>query len=239
MIYIYDLGDGQVLNIPYAIWSMRNSMNSWSLGDSNWAKKGSDFVIGEKDLALAKKLALAGTSHAKYRRKIIVNMDIRAPLYWWKQFDTYKIGTVCDSSSTMHKIHDHKFTREDFSCEHLMEFKGGNVDGETPMAQVNLDFLSPMGILDATIKSLNESRRLYLETKDKKYWWQMIQTLPDSYYQFRSITLNYEVLHKIYSERRAHKLDEWTIFCAWAEQLPYFDEIIWPEGSKEVYGDAD
>lgn len=230
----------QVVGIDWAVYANRNAFRSWDKSDSTYDNiLHENYILGEADHDMLMKQAKGGHSHAKYRRFIVVYADITAPLYWWKQFDTYKIGTNCDSCSTMHKIQEHKFSRNDFSCEHLMEFKGGNVDGETPMAQVNLDFLSPMGILDATIKSLNESRRLYLETKDKKYWWQMIQTLPDTYNQFRSITLNYEVLHKIYSERRAHKLDEWTIFCAWMEQLPYFDEIIWPEGRREVYGDAD
>lgn len=239
MIDIFDYDDSPLLTMPFAIYSMRNSFNSWEKSDTDYSRVGRKFEIGEKDLALAKRLALSGSSHAKYRRMIIVNVEITAPLYWWKEFDTYKVGTVCNSSSTMHKIAEHEFTRKDFSCEHLMWFEGGNIHGETPMALVNIDYLSPRGVLDATIAMLNECRRLYTETQDKKYWWQMIQLLPSSYEQFRSIQLNYEVLHNIYRDRRNHKLDEWRDFCAWVEQLPYFDEIIYPEGSKEVYGDAD
>ena len=160
------------------------------------------------------RLRNAGTDHRKFMRMIIVYMDITAPLYWWKEFDTYKVGTVANSCSTMHKIHDKEFTFEDFSCEHLL-------------TDFDLDWGDVVSIrnLEATIYALNLYRGRYLETKDKKYWWQMIQLLPSAYNQKRTVMLNYEVLTNMYHNRKNHKLDEWHNFCEWIEMLPYKELI--------------
>ena len=169
-----------------------------------------------------KTLAKAGTDHGKFLRMINVTMDITAPLYWWKEYDTYKVGTVANSCSTMHKIHDKEFTLDDFSCEHLIkDYKQDCLidEGEYDGPRNSLD------ILDGIINMLNKARDLYLETKDKKYWWQMIQLLPSSYNQKRTVQLNYAVLKTIYFARKDHKLDEWHTFCDWILSLPYFKEI--------------
>ena len=181
---------------------MRNPLNSWHLSDSTFE---GDVKIGENDYILMMKLALAGSSHAKYRRYIIVTVDITAPLYWWKEFDTYKVGTVANSCSTMHKIHEKKFTLDDFSQEKL------NVNNRE--------------ILNATIEALNTERELYLKKRDKRHWWQMIQLLPSSYNQKRTVQLNYEVLAGIYPDRKNHKLDEWHKLCDWIKELPYSEFI--------------
>lgn len=172
--------------------------------------------IGENDLALMKKLAAAGNDHGKFMRMITVTCDIVAPLYWWKEFDTYKVGTVANSCSTMHKIADKEFTLDDFSCEHLTN-KWENAG-------------TFKYCLQTIIAHLNHAREKYLETKDKYYWWQMIQLLPCSYNQRRTVQLNYAVLKNIYNARRAHKLDEWHDFCHWIEELPYSELIT---GEKE------
>ena len=174
------------------------------------------FMIGPNDHKLMMSLAAGGPVHAKYRRMITVYLDITAPLYWWKEYDTYKIGTVANSCSTMHKIHEKEFTLEDFSHEHLFH----NVN-DTEI-WLNVDFPN---VLDNVIFYLNKARELYLKTKDKKYWWQMIQLLPSSYNQKRTVMLNYEVLHNIYISRKNHKLDEWRDFCKWIESLPYSELI--------------
>lgn len=205
-----------VQNIARAVYSARNAMNSWYKSDSDITSN----VLGENDLNLAKKLCKAGTDHRKFMRMISVYMDITAPLYWWKEFDTCKVGTVTNSCSTMHKIADKEFTIDDFSCEHLMLYE---VDGE-----LCRDFKET---LECTIDDLNVARELYLETKDKKYWWQIIQLLPSSYNQKRTVMLNYEVLANIYRSRKNHKLDEWRDFCAWIESLPY-SELITGEEKK-------
>ena len=193
----------EVMGFEHAIRGMRNPMNSWKRSDSSLKK------IGENDISLMLKLAKAGSVHAKYRRMITVYVDITAPLYFWKEFDTYKVGTVSNSCSTMHKIADKEFTINDFSHEHL-----------TPQA---------IFLLLSIIEELNEVRELYLQQDDedikKVYWWQMIQLLPSSYNQRRTIMLNYEVLANIYEYRRNHKLDEWHYICEWIESLPY-SEII-------------
>lgn len=176
--------------------------------------KGKRLVIGTNDLDLMMRLRNAGPEHRKFMRMITVYMDITAPLYWWKEFDTYKVGTVANSCSTMHKIHAKKFTLEDFSCEHLMDFEEKGI----------LKF-SPLGTLQNTINELNDCRKVFLETKDKEYWWQMIQLLPSSYNQKRKIMLNYEVLATMYHQRKNHKLDEWREFCSWIEALPYSELI--------------
>lgn len=219
---------------------MRNPMNSWDKSDS-WICKGGDdgigcencakevpcehtydhsFQLGKADHELMMKLAAGGPVHAKYRRMITVYLDITAPLYWWKEFDTYKVGTVANSCSTMHKIHTKGFTLDDFSHEHLDDFCDYH-DGITESETTSFFKASMLG----TVYSLNVARELYLRTKDKKYWWQMIQLLPSSYNQKRTVMLNYEVLVGIYRWRKDHKLDEWREFCRWIEQLPY-SEII-------------
>lgn len=194
-----------------AMRGMRNPMNSWDKNDSN------DEQIGNNDLELARKLAAQGPVHAKYRRMIIVWVDITAPLYWWKEFDTYKVGTVANSCSTMHTIHKRPLTIDDFSCEHL--FTGNDV------GKLRLGDNVPIITLYSIIDTLNQSRKKFLETKDKAYWWQIIQLLPSSYNQRRTVMLNYEVLSHIYPDRKEHKLDEWREFCFWIENLPYSELI--------------
>ena len=214
------LENTEVLGWEHAIRGMRNPMNSWNKMDSGWKTDCTDehlivdsdtegyfeLGLGPNDQKLMMNLRNAGTDHRKFMRMIAVYVDITAPLYWWKEFDTYKVGTVANSCSTMHKIAAKEFTLEDFSCEHL--------HGES------IAFL-----LEPTINALNRNRNSYLETKDKKYWWQMIQLLPSSYNQRRTVMLNYEVLANIYKSRRNHKLDEWRELCAWIEGLPYSELI--------------
>lgn len=207
---------------------MRNPMNSWEKSDSEWVPQfdtvqgpvTGEFIIGPNDYALMKNLRNAGTDHRKFMRMITVYLDITAPLYWWKEFDTYKVGTVANSCSTMHKIAAKEFTLEDFSCEHLFH----NIN-DTEM-WFDIDFLK---VLDNTIFYLNKARELYLKTKDKKYWWQMIQLLPSSYNQKRTVMLNYEVLANIYKSRRHHKLDCWHTLCDFIEELPYSELITGEE----------
>ena len=204
-----------------AIRGMRNPMNSWEKSDSFWNGKlnystgNPDWHIGSNDFDLMKRLRNAGTDHRKFMRMIVVYTDITAPLYWWKEFDTYKVGTVANSCSTMHKIHAREFTLEDFSCEHLID---------EPVGEEEL--YDPYKHFYNTILCLNACRNAYLETKDKKYWWQMIQLLPSSYNQRRTVMLNYEVLANIYRSRINHKLDEWRDFCEWIKTLPYSEIII-------------
>ena len=199
-----------------AIRGMRNPMNSWDKSDSGYYNQCDecyslmDFHVGANDLKLMKNLCKAGSDHAKFLRMINVTLDITAPLYWWKEFDTYKVGTVANSCSTMHKIHAKEFTVDDFSHEMLFEY------GE---------YLSFRHCLDVVIEHLNYARNKYLETKNKDYWWQMIQLLPSSYNQRRTVQLNYQVLLNMYRARKHHKLDEWIVFCEWIESLPYFEEI--------------
>lgn len=209
-----------MINLQYAdIWGfehavrgMRNPMNSWDKSDTFVDY---DLVLlGKRDKELMKRLVHAGPSHRKFLRQIFVSVDITAPLYWWKEFDTYKVGTVSNSCSTMHKIHDKEFTIDDFSHEHLINSACMEIQ---EMKKVRV---SPMQSMLTTIECLNSYRELYLETRDKKYWWQMIQLLPSSYNQKRTITMNYENLLNIYETRRNHKLDEWKDFCKWIERLP-------------------
>lgn len=204
-----------------AVRGMRNPLNSLAKSDSSFVCTDYDstserdiyeYEIGPNDKDLMKRLCKAGTDHRKFMRMITVYLDITAPLYWWKEFDTYKIGTVANSCSTMHKIHAKEFTLEDFSYEHILD--------ETFTGEV-----IPMVLLEATIKCLNENRAHYLSTKDKKYWWQMIQLLPSSYNQKRTVMLNYEALCNMYSARKNHKLDCWCEFCKWIETLPYSELI--------------
>ena len=186
--------------------------------------------IGPNDLDLMKRLRNAGTDHRKFMRMITVYVDITAPLYWWKEFDTYKVGTVANSCSTMHKIAEKEFTIEDFSHEHFDDIWGyepevrdmaPTIEFETHTDKITNYVLGPDDILNLTIKMLNRCRDLYLKTKEKTYWWQMIQLLPSSYNQKRTVMLNYEVLANIYKSRKNHKLDEWKDFCKWIEELPY------------------
>ena len=204
-----------VSNIARAIYSARNAMNSWDKSDSDLEKG----IVGSNDLALAKRLCSAGTDHRKFMRMIPVYLDIIAPLYFWKEFSTYKVGTVANSCSTMHKIHAKEFTLEDFSCEHLIDHY------EDPSMNLNYGYKYPKAVMQDLINILNHYRHWYLETKDKKYWWQLIQLLPSSYNQRRTVMLNYEVLANIYKSRRNHKLDEWHVFCEWIENLPYTELI--------------
>ena len=207
-----------------AIRGMRNPLNSWARSDSFLGAEKAIYEdcendsndpcrrcqntecvnVGEKDLTLMKKLSSSGTDHRKFMRMIVVYTDVIAPLYWWKEFDTYKVGTVANSCSTMHKIQEKEFVLDDFSHEHLID---------------------PEGLLNDIITDLNTWREQYLKTKDKEYWWQMIQLLPSSYNQKRTLMLNYEVLANIYKSRKNHKLDEWRDFCAWIEELPYSELI--------------
>lgn len=201
---------------------MRNPMNSWDMSDSRWSSDAGGYAVGENDLKLMKSLSKAGSDHGKFLRMINVTVDITAPLYWWKEFDTYKVGTVANSCSTMHKIHAKEFELSDFSFEHLSE---GLIEA----------FAKP------TVALLNNAREAYLNfdewnekdpegwdkgiTCKKDIWWHMIQMLPSSYNQKRTVQLNYQVLKSMYFARRHHKLDEWHEFCAWCESLPYFKEI--------------
>lgn len=220
----------EVMGWEHAIRGMRNPMNSWEKSDSEFSVceceqwphdiKKSLVELGPNDLDLMKRLRNAGTDHRKFMRMITVYLDITAPFYWWKEFDTYKVGTVANSCSTMHKIAEKEFTLEDFSCEHLIN---ESVTEET--IEYNPTDLWFHGHLFNTVRMLNNARERYLKTKDRKYWWQMIQLLPSSYNQKRTIMLNYEVLADIYKSRRNHKLDEWHIFCDWIEELPYSEVI--------------
>lgn len=205
----------KVMNFENAFRGMRNPMNSWDKGDSKFNVESSStgMWIGAKDLDLAKRLVKAGSDHRKFLRQIFVSVDITAPLYWYKEFDTYKVGTVANSCSTMHKIHKKEFTKEDFSYEHLTD--------------VSLD------VLDYIITNLNNCRELFLVDKDKTWWWQMIQLLPSSYNQLRTCTLNYETLLNQYHSRKNHKLDEWHTYCEWIESLPYFKEMCLEDNKNE------
>ena len=209
---------------------MRNPKNSWDRSDSEYYVDlfgtSYDVIIGEKDKTLMNQLAKGGPVHAKYRRMIPVYLDITRPLYWWKEFDTYKIGVTANSCSTMHKIHAKEFELDDFSCEHLMNLSNQDIPYHSNVPEV-YDYRE---VLWKTIDALNNAREYYLETKDKKYWWQMIQLLPSSYNQKRTVMLNYEVLVNIYNSRRGHKLDEWHDFCKWIESLPYSELITGKEG---------
>lgn len=209
----------EVMGWKAAIRGMRNPMNSWGKSDSGWhliGKPGTNqavandkylrekYCIGDNDLNLMKRLAKAGTDHRKFMRMIVVYVDIIAPLYWWKEFDTYKVGTVANSCSTMHKIAEKEFTENDFSFENVV---------------------SDVATIDFFLGRLNYARDRYLKTKDKKYWYSMIQLLPNSYNQRRTVMLNYEVLANIYKSRKEHKLDEWRVFCDWIQTLP-LSELI-------------
>lgn len=254
----------EVIGWETAIRGMRNPMNSWKKGDSGWkwfshedavkiyndenvevldeSDRSEDGlclnIIGPNDLGLMKRLVKAGTDHRKFMRMITVYVDITAPLYWWKEFDTYKVGTVANSCSTMHKIHEKEFTIEDFSCEYLMDLYE-----QTAYYQSNVKYTyNYKNVMNEIIEVLNNARELFLKTKDKNYWYTMIQLLPSSYNQKRTVMLNYEVLANIYKSRKNHKLDEWSEhskdeiienalngklgFCDWIKTLPYSRSII-------------
>ena len=191
--------------MSFIIQGLRNPMNSWNKSDSK-CNDLDEYKIGANDLGLMKRLAMAGTDHRKFMRMMPVYVRITAPFYWWKEFDTYKVGTVANSCSTMHKIAAKEFTVDDFSTEHLISDSNA--------------------IMKTTCDLLNQYREKYLKTKDKKYFWQMIQLLPSSYNQTRNVMLNYEVLANIYKSRKDHKLDEWRDFCKWSETIPYSELII-------------
>lgn len=198
----------EVFNWEGAIRGMRNPLNSWDKSDSIFEYAYGamyQLKIGDNDLALMRKLCRAGSDHRKFLRQIMVSMDITAPLYWWKEFDTYKVGTTANSCSTMHKIHAKEFTLDDFSHEQLIP--------------------ASLDVLDNTVDALNLYRRWFIETRDKQYWWQLVQLLPTSYNQRRTVTLNYEVLLNMYNARKSHKLDEWRQLCNYIETMPYFSEI--------------
>lgn len=233
----------EVVGWEPAIRGMRNPKNSWAKSDSmpclaaetcsgcdqfnpeNKSCKAQEpykfCIVGPNDHKLMMQLASGGPVHAKYRRMITVYLDITAPLYWWKEFDTYKVGTVANSCSTMHKIAEKEFTLDDFSHEHLL--------GERDLTWGDIN---PTAVLESVIAALNRHRKLFLETGDKEYWWQMIQLLPSSYNQKRTVMLNYEVLAGIYPMRKNHKLDEWHTFCDWIKSLPYSEIITRPGVTK-------
>ncbi|MBQ3489567.1 MAG: hypothetical protein IJA86_03145 [Clostridia bacterium] len=200
-----EISKTSVMNIDNAIRGARNPMNSWARSDSYYDENG-EFHLGEADIQFGAKLCRAGSDHRKFIRQIFVSVDILAPLYWWKEFDTYKVGTVANSTSTMHKIQAKAFSREDFSHDRMSE--------------------TALACLDSTIACLEERRQLFLETKEKSYWYDMIQLLPSSYNQLRTVTMNYENLINIYYARRFHKLDEWHVVCDWIASLPYAHEFI-------------
>ncbi len=194
-----------VMNLENAMRGARNPMNSWARSDSYYNDDG-EYVLGENDLSLAVRLRRAGSDDRKYMRQIFVSVDITGPLYWWKEFDTYKVGTVANSTSTMHKLHSKPFSREDFSCDKC-----------SPEA---------LAALDTLMVYLEDARLRFVETKDKGAWYDMIQLLPTSFNQMRTVTMNYENLVNMYFARRNHKLDEWHVFCDWISSLPYAKELI-------------
>ena len=214
-----------VWGFEHAIRGMRNPMNSWDKSDSGWKiwspeypnLSEAEYMVGKNDLDLMRRLYQAGPEHRKLFRQIFISMDITAPLYWWKEFDTYKIGTTADSCSTMHKIHAKEFAIEDFSTEHLETLARFDEDGEMH---------KPYMVLKVVIDCLNACRNSYLQTKNKTDWWQMIQLLPSSYNQKRTVTMNYENVVTMIRQRTGHKLDEWTDFVTLLHGLPYIAEII-------------
>lgn len=226
MIKIEDCIFASPEQLEFVIMGMRNPMNSWDKSDTKLKLVDetiiSEIHLGEADLNLMRRLSKAGSEHRKYLRMLPVWCNITAPLYWWKEFDTYKLGTVSNSCSTMHKIADKEFTLEDFSCDHLL---CGSMLDDVPNNDGNWVRFNGSDCLKNTIYMLNKARDLYLQTKDKRFWWQMIQLLPSSYNQKRSIFMNGEVLLNIYNQRWGHKLDEWREVCFFIEECPYWDFI--------------
>lgn len=200
----------EVLNMHNAMRGARNPLNSWARSDSEIVD--GEFKFGPNDLDLAKRLCKSGSDHRKFVRQIFVSVDITAPIYWWKEYDTYKVGTVANSTSTMHKIHSKPFELNDFSVDHLTD------DG--------------LAFMNKTIDFLEETRLKFVETKDKSYWYTLIQMLPESYNQMRTCTFSYENLCSMYHSRKNHKLAEWHEFCDWAESLPYFKDLFIAEEEK-------
>ena len=248
------LENTEVFNFEGALRGMRNPMNSWDKSDSfygcnNWIQKdeyekcgegchciecndmNKFYRIGKNDMNLAKKLIKAGSEHRKFLRQIFVSVDITAPLYWWKEYDTYKVGTVANSCSTMHKIHEKEFILDDFSCEHLLDTTVQETKTDEFMQTYSVDNYDENWKRDMKfiISRLNYARKRFLETKDKRYWWQMIQILPESYNQKRTVTMNYENVYSIYKQRTGHKLDEWHNLNKWCESLPYFKKFFLEE----------
>ena len=221
-----------VFGFEDAIRGMRNPLESWDKTDTEtkyMAEGMTHTVIGKNDKALMKKLADAGSDHGKFMRMINVTCDITAPLYWWKEYDTYKVGTVANSCSTMHKIQAHEFSMDMFSTEHLLNWADRTEEDRKIDDDDDGFDVFPLDALALTIDVLNSARELYLKTNDKKYWWQMIQLLPTSYNQKRTVQLNYQVLKNIYHARKNHKLDEWHVFCDWIKTLPESDLITGKE----------
>lgn len=239
-----EISNVNVFGWESAIAGMRNPMNSWDKSDSFFGCKSGDygrteakycnsrcradceFCIGQEDMKLMKKLIKAGKDHRKFLRMIHVQCDINAPMYWWKECDTYKIGTVRNSCSTMHKIHSKEFDIDDFSYEYLSEFEDDmwvTIADESRSNKLVFDSVDGLKLI---ILLLNHARELFIKTKDKKYWWQMIQLLPSSYNQRSTLDLNYEVLMNMYYSRKHHKLDEWRDFCKWVESLPYMNHFL-------------
>lgn len=204
-----------VMNMENAIRGARNPMNSWARMDSTYDGNG-NFILGENDLSLARRLAVAGSDHRKFLRQIIVSMDITAPLYWWKEFDTYKVGTVANSCSTMHRIHSKPFELADFSTDRMTE--------------------PALSVMRSVVACLEEERVKFNETKDRAHWHNIIQLLPSSYNQMRTVTMNYEVLINVYYARRTHKLAEWHTLCHAIEELPYANELILVKGTEKPDG---
>ena len=202
-----------VMNMENAIRGMRNPLNSWHLSDSKFNWETGEYIIGPNDLSLARRLTKAGSDHRKFLRQILVSVDIAAPFYWWKEFDTYKVGTVANSCSTMHKIQAKEFTRADFSCDRMTD--------------------DALAVLDTTIAFLEKERVRFVETKARDAWHNMIQLLPTSYNQLRTVTFNYEVLLNVYHARKHHKLAEWHTVCDWIESLPYFKAICLEDKADE------
>lgn len=202
-----------VMNLENAMRGARNPLNSWARSDSYY-NENHEYILGENDLSLAKRLCKAGSDHRKFIRQIMVSIDITAPLYWWKEYDTYKVGTVANSTSTMHKIHSKPFELDDFSCDHMTE--------------------DTLQFMQTVVDQLEVIRNRYMEEKDKKHWYDLIQLLPSSYNQLRTCTLNYETLTNIYFARKHHKLDEWHTFCDFIETLPYAKELILKVEEKEA-----
>jgi len=194
-----------VMNIENAVRGARNPMNSWARSDSSYDDRG-NYILGPNDLDLARRLRKAGSDHRKFIRQIFVSVDITAPLYWWKEYDTYKVATVANSTSTMHKIHSKPFSMDDFSHDHMSE--------------------DALAFMRTTVDKLEEIRLRYMEHKSKDDWYDLIQLLPSSYHQMRTCTFNYETLVNIYYARKSHKLEEWHEMCRWIESLPYGRELI-------------
>ena len=197
-----------VMNIENAIRGARNPMNSWDRMDSQYNEEG-EYILGPNDLGLARRLRKAGSDHRKFIRQIFVSVDVTAPIYWWKEYDTYKVSTVANSTSTMHKMHSKPFDMDDFSHDHMTE--------------------KTLAFMGSVVEELEKIRLRYIETKNKEDWYDMIQLLPSSYNQMRTCTLNYETLINIYFARKGHKLKEWHTFCSWIESLPYAKELILAE----------